>query len=357
MHVIASGFTVISYDVPVKTFFVCWYVLGVLFLLNLLTASLLSSFLSFWVLQKKIIYETKTSVTGEGQGHGEMGQGGEMNPLLEYDPFDEKQEGAGQRQRSESFDSHQSSSFLRHGSEVSSFLTSHVDPQESFASAAARGGRERGAVRGRGRSQTVTLNSTDDMFHWFSAGSTGWDGEHINIAQSNPGYPLFSPLLSSPPIPLSEEFKQQQQQSAPPEFVVPHVSLRDTQVTSTAAAVSLQHDLSTLASLPPQSLPQRPHKPLQLINHIPFSNTPNEGGDGDGSEEQDEEDSRNLSDESFRGEATLRLSTQFIDSRKENEDSLSSRAVYRPRGMTTATETSSGTETNKPRTLARQWKV
>jgi hypothetical protein len=57
MQIVASGFTCSSYDLPVRIFFVSWYIIGVLLFLNLLTASLLSSFIYFWVVRKTDIDE------------------------------------------------------------------------------------------------------------------------------------------------------------------------------------------------------------------------------------------------------------------------------------------------------------
>ena len=142
-----------------------WYVLGVLFLLNLLTASLLSSFLSFWVFQKKITNNVKTSEREDDRREERA------NPLLGVDfndPLDPPQ-------RTESLDSHHSISLLRPSEMSLQTSTLHQEPSTG------------GVTSHRGRSQTVNLNSSDDMFHWFSVGSTVWEGESINIAQSHPG--------------------------------------------------------------------------------------------------------------------------------------------------------------------------
>lgn len=149
MHVIATGYTAISYDIPVKTFFVCWYIVGVLFLLNLLTASLLSSFLSFWVAQKKIIYGTTIEENN--------------NPILAAHD---------NTKRADSCESHFSQS-LQKTSEIS--FQAHTLPDQ-----------EQSLISTRGRSQTVALNSMDDMFKWFHMGSSVWGGENLNVKEPQP---------------------------------------------------------------------------------------------------------------------------------------------------------------------------
>jgi hypothetical protein len=202
MHVIASGFTSICYSsILVRTFFVCWYVLGVLFLLNLLTASLLSSFLSFWIVQKQIVQDTKRNNFIIAQR--EEGEEEGMNPLLRSDQQNDSLESSWQR--SESFGSsissrhHHPSISLRKPSSSADNMSS-IQQTSTLDQEPATGGIVT-THGGRGRSQTVTVNSVDDMFHWFGVGSTVWEGEHINIAQSNPGDLSFSSLpFLTPPL-------------------------------------------------------------------------------------------------------------------------------------------------------------
>ena len=48
MHVIVTGFTAVTIGVYGKMFVISWYCIGTLLFLNLLMASLLTSFISFW---------------------------------------------------------------------------------------------------------------------------------------------------------------------------------------------------------------------------------------------------------------------------------------------------------------------
>lgn len=325
MHITVSGFTSISYNIPVRTFFVCWYVLGVLFLLNLLTASLLSSFLSFWVFQKKITHEINNVRTSERE---EVKGEERANPPLGFDSNDP----LGPPQRTESLDSHHSISLLQ-PSEMS-LQTSTLD----------QGPPTGGLTSRRGRSQTVTLNSSDDMFHWFSVGSTVWEGESINIAQSNPG--KSASLFTLRPYFILSESKQHQ----------------TAQVTVTGDFDDFKHDLSTLAALPPQL---REPKHLLITNHIPFSTHSDIVANAfeDGVDLDRDDESRSLSDESFRGETTLRLSTKFIDSRRDQilDGEENPRKAYMPseaRHLFASTPADHHAEIPpKQRTLARQWKV
>jgi hypothetical protein len=52
MHNIATGFTAVTEGASTKLFFISWYCIGTLLLLNLLMASLLTSLISFWFSRK-----------------------------------------------------------------------------------------------------------------------------------------------------------------------------------------------------------------------------------------------------------------------------------------------------------------
>jgi hypothetical protein len=138
----------------------------------------------------------------------------------------------------------------------------------------------------------------------------------------------------------------------------PHHSLRETQVAASGGGYfdELKHDLPTLATLPSR---QQESKHLHVVNHIPFSITHRTSED----EDRDADESRSLSNESFRGEATLRLSTQFIDSRRDENlgGEENPREAYLPdeaRDLFPKIRVTQQKENpHKQRTLARQWKV
>jgi hypothetical protein len=316
MQVITDGFTTIREDISVKTFFVCWYALGVLFLLNLLTASLLSSFLSFWVLQKKIIYQQPPQPS-----HSHSNQSQEiLNPIQgdgnsDVGTLHAQQSGVRECAESHHSFSHQQQTEISiHTLDLPSGSIQGNDPSLT-----------------RGRSQTVTLNSMDDTLQWFRFGSAVWEGEEIDTKRSKPGLFLnhcVSDLLEG-------------------SFHHPEaIPIRDTQVNGGGFA-----EISTLSALP--SLREVMTTCPQIVTRIPFAPTPS-------SMEEDFEYSseRHHSEESFRGEATLRLSTQFIDSRKGRAEETH-REVYRPSEMrgNHLRETETRKEPVNQRSLARQWKV
>jgi hypothetical protein len=146
MQITASGFTAISYDIPAKAFFVCWYVIGVLFLLNLLTASLLSSFLSIWILQKKIIVE-----------------GEQKEKIVQH--------------------SHTSGTSDESSIRVPSFSNLDCSPLEPSS----QYDHDLYQTSTRVRSNALTINTSDNMFDWFRVGSTVWEGEQIDLKKTYSG--------------------------------------------------------------------------------------------------------------------------------------------------------------------------
>jgi hypothetical protein len=321
MHIIAEGFTSIREDIPVKAFFVCWYVLGVLFLLNLLTASLLSSFLSFWVLQKKVIYETQSD-----------------GPSPSYGPRDGVSETLNPIQREGEQLAEEAEECARSPYQQQAEISIHSLGLPSVSNP------DNGPVA-RGRSQTVTLNSMDETLHWFRLGSAVWEGENIDTKQSKPGsshfstYPLLISFLCKGSLALAKNVS---------------TSMRDTQALGTN-----REDLSPFPGV--SSLREGVQTcRLQITNRIPFISSPcplQEEEDED-EDEGGRSSDRHPSEESFRGEATLRLSTQFIDSRKEQRAEEAPREVYRPSEMNGKPNSFPRRESRgQNRTLARQWKV
>ena len=152
MHITASGFTAISYDVPAKAFFVCWYIFGVLFLLNLLTASLLSSFLSFWIRQKTIVLEAQSHENDELSNQHDDND----SSTIENEHQDDKSYCSNANDHVEQHSNHEQ----QH---------SHHDFHEA-------------QLKIRGRANTAIV---DDLFDWFRLGEQG------NVTNSTAGINLF----------------------------------------------------------------------------------------------------------------------------------------------------------------------
>jgi hypothetical protein len=74
-HIVAKGVEIVTSGSSCRLFFIAWYTLGVLFILNLFTASILTSFMNFWLARHQTLNTSAAAEQVGGDGGGGGGRG------------------------------------------------------------------------------------------------------------------------------------------------------------------------------------------------------------------------------------------------------------------------------------------